>query len=92
MQVQDVGAEKDAITSLCPPTHFRRSNWDKEFTSLVDKHRETGMVWYVHMPTFSALPLRSIRVLPQLLTLALGIKKMHCNTYPLAGFDYTQIT
>ena len=43
MQVQDVGAEKDAITSLRAPTHFGRPNWDKVFTSLVDKHPETDV-------------------------------------------------
>lgn len=43
MQVQDVGAEKDAITSLRAPTHFGRPNWDKVFTSMVDKHPETDV-------------------------------------------------
>ena len=43
MQVQDVGAERDAITSLRAPTHFGRPNWDKVFTSLVDKHPETDV-------------------------------------------------
>lgn len=42
-QVQDVGAEKDAITSLRAPTHFGRPNWDKVFQSLVDKHPETDV-------------------------------------------------
>ncbi|TFK52979.1 NADPH oxidase isoform 2 [Heliocybe sulcata] len=39
--VQDVGAEKDAITSLRAPTHFGRPNWDKVFSSLAEKHPET---------------------------------------------------
>ena len=43
MQVQDVGAEKDAITSLRAPTHFGRPNWDKSFSSLVDKHPDTDV-------------------------------------------------
>ncbi|KAJ7603133.1 ferric reductase NAD binding domain-containing protein [Roridomyces roridus] len=37
--VQDVGAEKDAITSLRAPTHFGRPNWDKIFTSITAKKR-----------------------------------------------------
>ena len=41
--VQDVGAEKDAITSLRAPTHFGRPNWDRVFGSIVDKHPETDV-------------------------------------------------
>jgi NADPH oxidase len=41
--VQDVGAEKDAITSLRAPTHFGRPNWDRVFTNIVDKHPETDV-------------------------------------------------
>jgi len=41
--VQDVGAEKDAITSLRAPTHFGRPNWDRVFTSVADKHPETDV-------------------------------------------------
>jgi hypothetical protein len=41
MQVQDVGAEKDAITSLRAPTHYGRPNWDRVFKSIADKHPET---------------------------------------------------
>ncbi|KAI0074348.1 NADPH oxidase [Panus rudis PR-1116 ss-1] len=41
--VQDVGAEKDAITSLRAPTHFGRPNWDRVFSSIVDKHPETDV-------------------------------------------------
>ncbi|KAJ3499109.1 hypothetical protein NLJ89_g10135 [Agrocybe chaxingu] len=41
--VQDVGAEKDAITSLRAPTHFGRPNWDRVFSSLVEKHPETDV-------------------------------------------------
>ncbi|GLB39986.1 putative NADPH oxidase [Lyophyllum shimeji] len=41
--VQDVGAEKDAITSLRAPTHFGRPNWDRVFGSLVEKHPETDV-------------------------------------------------
>lgn len=39
--VQDVGAEKDAITSLRAPTHFGRPNWDRVFASIAEKHPET---------------------------------------------------
>jgi NADPH oxidase len=41
--VQDVGAEKDAITSLRAPTHFGRPNWDRVFGSLAEKHPETDV-------------------------------------------------
>jgi len=41
--VQDVGAEKDAITSLRAPTHFGRPNWDRVFSSVVSKHPETDV-------------------------------------------------
>jgi len=41
--VQDVGAEKDAITSLRAPTHFGRPNWDRMFSSIVEKHPETDV-------------------------------------------------
>ncbi|KDQ56700.1 hypothetical protein JAAARDRAFT_132160 [Jaapia argillacea MUCL 33604] len=41
--VQDVGAEKDAITSLRAPTHFGRPNWDRVFSSISEKHPETDV-------------------------------------------------
>lgn len=41
--VQDVGAEKDAITSLRAPTHFGRPNWDRVFSSIAEKHTETDV-------------------------------------------------
>ncbi|KAA1471994.1 NADPH oxidase [Dentipellis sp. KUC8613] len=41
--VQDVGAEKDAITSLRAPTHFGRPNWDRVFGSITEKHPETDV-------------------------------------------------
>lgn len=41
--VQDVGAEKDAITSLRAPTHFGRPNWDRVFPSIAEKHPETDV-------------------------------------------------
>ncbi|KAF7798142.1 hypothetical protein EIP86_009358 [Pleurotus ostreatoroseus] len=41
--VQDVGAEKDAITSLRAPTHFGRPNWDRVFSSIAEKHAETDV-------------------------------------------------
>jgi len=41
--VSDVGAEKDAITSLRAPTHFGRPNWDVIFPSIADKHPSTDV-------------------------------------------------
>jgi NADPH oxidase len=41
--VQDVGAEKDAITSLRAPTHFGRPNWDRVFPSIAEKHPESDV-------------------------------------------------
>ena len=41
--VQDVGAEKDAITSLRAPTHFGRPNWDRVFSSIAEKHPDTDV-------------------------------------------------
>lgn len=41
--VQDVGAEKDAITSLRAPTHFGRPKWDRVFGSITEKHPETDV-------------------------------------------------
>ena len=41
--VQDVGAEKDAITSLRAPTHFGRPNWDKVFSSIAEKHADSDV-------------------------------------------------
>ena len=43
IMVQDVGAERDAITSLRAPTHFGRPNWDKVFASIADKHHHTDI-------------------------------------------------
>jgi len=52
--VQDVGADRDAITSLRAPTHFGRPNWDRVFTSIVDKHPETDVgVFYCGPPVLS---------------------------------------
>lgn len=52
--VQDVGAEKDAITSLRAPTHFGRPNWDRVFGSIVDKHPETDVgVFFCGPPVLS---------------------------------------
>ncbi|KAH9947869.1 NADPH oxidase [Amylocystis lapponica] len=41
--VHDVGAEKDAITSLRAPTHFGRPNWDRVFSSIAEKHPGTDV-------------------------------------------------
>ncbi|KAF8648949.1 hypothetical protein AX16_006129 [Volvariella volvacea WC 439] len=52
--VQDVGAEKDAITSLRAPTHFGRPNWDKVFGNIVTKHPETDVgVFFCGPPALS---------------------------------------
>ncbi|KAJ7171086.1 NADPH oxidase B [Mycena filopes] len=49
--VQDVGAEKDAITALRAPTHYGRPNWDRIFTSLGQKHSESDVgVFYCGPP------------------------------------------
>jgi hypothetical protein len=42
-KVQDVGAEKDAITFLRAPTHYGKPNWDRLFPSIVEKHPETDV-------------------------------------------------
>ncbi|KAI0718662.1 NADPH oxidase [Fomitopsis betulina] len=41
--VQDVGAEKDAITSLRAPTHYGRPNWDRVYSSIAEKHPDTDV-------------------------------------------------
>nr|GAT55945.1 predicted protein [Mycena chlorophos] len=41
--VHDVGAEKDAITSLRAPTHYGRPNWDRIFGSIAEKHPESDV-------------------------------------------------
>ncbi|KIL66155.1 hypothetical protein M378DRAFT_75950 [Amanita muscaria Koide BX008] len=52
--VQDVGADKDAITSLRAPTHFGRPNWDRVFSSIADKHPETDVgVFFCGLPALS---------------------------------------
>lgn len=52
--VQDVGADKDAITSLRAPTHFGRPNWDRVFPSIADKHPETDVgVFFCGPPVLS---------------------------------------
>lgn len=49
--VQEVGAERDAITSLRAPTHFGRPNWDRVFQSISDKHPETDCGVFFCGPT-----------------------------------------
>lgn len=52
--VQDVGADKDAITSLRAPTHFGRPNWDRVFPSIANKHPETDVgVFFCGPPVLS---------------------------------------
>jgi len=54
--VQDVGAEKDAITSLRAPTHFGRPNWDRVFSSIAEKHSETDVgVFFCGPPALSKM-------------------------------------
>ncbi|KAJ7653160.1 NADPH oxidase [Mycena polygramma] len=53
--VQDVGAEKDAITSLRAPTHYGRPNWDRIFDSLGQKHPESDIgVFYCGPPQLAS--------------------------------------
>jgi len=52
--VSDVGAERDAITSLRAPTHFGRPNWDRVFGGLKERHAETDIgVFYCGPPALS---------------------------------------
>lgn len=54
IMVQDVGAEKDAITSLRAPTHFGRPNWDRVFPSIAEKHPDTDVgVFFCGPPVLS---------------------------------------
>ncbi|KAJ6537665.1 NADPH oxidase [Mycena capillaripes] len=55
--VHDVGAEKDAITSLRAPTHFGRPNWDKIFTAIAQKHPESDVGVFFCGPTAIATAL-----------------------------------
>ncbi|KAJ7062107.1 NADPH oxidase [Mycena amicta] len=56
--VQDVGADKDAITSLRAPTHYGRPNWDRVFTSLGAKHPESDIGVFYCGPQALASTLR----------------------------------
>ncbi|KAH8080174.1 NADPH oxidase isoform 2 [Filobasidium floriforme] len=52
--LQDVGADKDAITSLRSPTHFGRPNWDRVFESIASKHPDTDCgVFFCGPPVLS---------------------------------------
>ena len=64
--IQDVGAEKDAITKLRAPTHFGRPNvsspsawltwtqWDRVFESIANKHPDTDCgVFFCGPPVLS---------------------------------------
>jgi len=54
IMVQDVGAEKDAITQLRAPTHFGRPNWDRVFPSIAEKHHDTDVgVFFCGPPVLS---------------------------------------
>ncbi len=63
--MQDVGAEKDAITSLRAPTHYGRPNWDRVFKSIADKNPETdvGVVRLFYSTAFTQLNLRRVVLL-----------------------------
>jgi len=52
--VQDVGADRDAITSLRAPTHFGRPNWDRVFTGIAETHPDTDVgVFFCGPPALS---------------------------------------
>ena len=59
---QDVGAEKDAITSLRAPTHYGRPNWDRVFPSISEKHPETdvGVVSLFFLLSFGLIILNDL--------------------------------
>lgn len=42
-QVEDVGAEKDAVTRLRAPTHYGRPKWDSLFQAIGDQHPKTDV-------------------------------------------------
>ncbi|KAG9058792.1 hypothetical protein FS842_003581 [Serendipita sp. 407] len=60
--VSDVGAERDAITSLRAPTHFGRPNWDRVFSGLTDKHPDTDIGVFFCGPTTLSNSLHSMSV------------------------------
>lgn len=43
IMVQDVGAEKDAVSGLRAPTHYGRPNWDRVFPSIAESNPETDV-------------------------------------------------
>ena len=49
IQVQDVGAEKDAVTFLRAPTHYGKPNWDRLFPSIVEAHPDTDVGVVSHL-------------------------------------------
>ncbi|KAG8836196.1 hypothetical protein FRC17_009539 [Serendipita sp. 399] len=60
--VSDVGAERDAITSLRAPTHFGRPNWDRVFSGLTDKHADTDIGVFFCGPAALSNTLHSMSV------------------------------
>ena len=52
--VQDVGAEKDAVSGLRAPKHYGRPNWDRVFPSIAEKHQDTDVgVFFCGPPVLS---------------------------------------
>lgn len=62
IMVSDVGAERDAITSLRAPTHFGRPNWDRIFSGLADKHPDTDVGVFFCGPVMLSNTLHSMSV------------------------------
>jgi len=60
--VSEVGAERDAITSLRAPTHFGRPNWDRVFGGLADKHPDTDIGVFFCGPAVLSNTLHSMSV------------------------------
>ncbi|KAL5514066.1 hypothetical protein ACEPAG_2827 [Sanghuangporus baumii] len=60
IMVQDVGAEKDAISGLRAPTHFGRPNWDRVFPSIKENHPDTDVGVFFCGPTVLSRTLHSM--------------------------------
>ncbi|KAG8808087.1 hypothetical protein FRC18_005196 [Serendipita sp. 400] len=60
--MSDVGADRDAITSLRAPTHYGRPNWDRVFSGLTEKHPETDIGVFFCGPLVLSNTLHSMSV------------------------------